>query len=61
MRLRRLYLRLKAHASPLDVVSSAIGNSPDKHMLSMVKFPKHRKQLTANRELEKIKDLCERK
>lgn len=61
MKLRRLYLRLKALSCPLDVVHGAI--SVDDHFFSLSKaeFPRSLAAISANRELEGIRDLFEGK
>lgn len=61
IRCRRLFLRLKAQASPLDMVAQALRGASDGLALSSVKFPRSRDQLTVNRELEVISDLYESK
>jgi len=61
VRSRRLLLRLKAQASPLDsVVQVFDGSESDGLLLSTVLFPRPRQQ-SANRELEAITDLVESK
>jgi hypothetical protein len=59
MKLRRLYLRLKALACPFDVVNGSI--SVDDHFCSLSKadFPWSIATISANRELEGIRDLFE--